>query len=199
MWSGRHHRPTGGTWDKHVCWGDRYQSIDYAASELTIGDLHFRRSDMGYEIQLAMHPRAALGENDKMERDQCVCAKLALVMEWDTQGRPRRISNKGRAMSLATQIRIPESQQAQMLTRACDKPTTNRSAEVFALARDSTSPHHERNFQDINLFLSGAETTTGENAARISDLESVYGRAVGARISLTYTNSAAWGNRRGSE
>ena len=105
MWSERHPRSAGETWDGPVSWGDRYPIIDYNAQELTIGNLHFLRVDMGYEVPMGTQLRTASEAPGKLERNQCVCVHLALGMEWVAQGRPRRIPNKSRVMSLEAQIR----------------------------------------------------------------------------------------------
>ena len=76
MWNERHPRSAGGQPQDHISWGDRYPRIDYSAQELTIGDLAFLCIDMGYELPLSTHLRSALSEPDKLERNQCVCARI---------------------------------------------------------------------------------------------------------------------------
>lgn len=107
-WSERHPRTDGETLARHVGWGDRYPSIDYTAQELPIGNFQFLCVDMGFEPPLGVHLRTALGEPDKIERNQCVCAHLALGMEWVSQGRQRRIPNKSWVVILPAQIRSAE-------------------------------------------------------------------------------------------
>ena len=48
---------------------------------------------------------------------------------------------------------------------------TRHNGKLYSLARDVMTPRHGRNFQYINLFLSGAETTLSEYVVRIFDSE----------------------------
>ena len=113
MWSERRPLTAGGHPALHVSWGDRYPCVDYTAQELAIGNLSFLRIDMGFELPLSTHLRTALNEPDTVERNQCVCAHRALGLEWFGQGKTRRIPEKSRVMSIASQLRGEEYQQAQ--------------------------------------------------------------------------------------
>ena len=93
----------------------------------------------------------------EFERNECVCAHLALGMEWAAQGRPRRIPNKSIVMDLLAQVRSAEFQQAQMFMNIPDKPTMKSGAKLFPLPRDVMSPRHDRNFQVVILYLSDTE------------------------------------------
>ena len=178
IWSARRPRIAGETWDCHVIWGGRYPSMDYAAQELAIGGHHFLRVDMGYDVPLGTKMRTALGEPDKLERNHCVFAHLALGMEWVDQGRPRRIPNKSRVMSLASLIRSAELQQAQMFMKVREKPETKDGSKLFPIAHDVMSSHRGRNFQDVNLALSNTEISVDNRDVRILDLESRHNKTM---------------------
>ena len=113
-----------GKWGVHVGGGDRYDCVDYAARELAVGGLHFLRIDMGYEIPLGKKMRKASGEPDKVEKNQCVCAHLALGLGWGLQGRPKRIPDRTRAKTMATRIRRSEFQQAKSFMGECSFAST---------------------------------------------------------------------------
>ena len=78
MWNERHPRTAGKYWGEHVGWGERYPRIDCVAQELVIGNLHFLRIDMGFELPLVLHLRTALGEQDKLEKNQRARVHLSL-------------------------------------------------------------------------------------------------------------------------
>ena len=167
----RHHRSAGKLWEQKVGWGDRYPRIDYTAQELCIGNLYLLRIDMGYEIPLGVHLRTALGEPDKLEKNQCVCVHMALGIEWITQGRPRRIPDKNMVMIVASQVRSAEYQQSQEFMTRCSQPRSESSAKLFSLAHDVMTASHDRNFQDIHLFLDGLDMGMHRQVVRIFDLE----------------------------
>ena len=131
---------------------ERYPRNDYTAQELPIGQLHFLRIDMGFEIPLGVHLRTALGEPGKIEKNQCVCVHLALGLEWASQGFPRRVPTKSRVMILASQLRKVEYQQAQMFMGKCPWPTTRNGAKIPPIAHDVMTSHHDRGFRDIHVF-----------------------------------------------
>ena len=171
MRMGRKPKVAGSARQQHLGWGGRYPCNDYTAQELSIGDLHFLCIDMGFEIPLGLHLRTASGEPDKIEKNQFVCAHLALGLEWAAQGFPRRVHTKSRVLILASQLRKAEYQQAQLFTEHCPWPTTRSNAKLFSLAHDVMTAHHDRSFQDIQFFWSGAEVGIASRAVHVFDVE----------------------------
>ena len=171
MWNERHPRTAGKQWGRHIRWGELYPRIDYTARELSIGNLHFLRIDMGFELPLGVHLRTALGGPGKVEKNQCICAHLALGLEWPLQGRPRRVPNKSRVSTLASHLRRDEYQQAHDFTSTCNYPSPKMSDKLYSMAHDVMPPNRDRSFQDINLCLSGIVATLSKHVIRVFDLE----------------------------
>ena len=126
---------------------------------------------MGYEIPLGVRIRTAIGEPDKVEKNQCAFAHMALGLEWMAQGRPRRTPDKNRAMTAATQIRSAEYQRAQEFMLGRSQPYSKVTAELFPLAHDVMTSNHDRNFHDTPLFLEGLGLGLHQHVVRIFDLE----------------------------
>ena len=171
MWSARHPREAGRIHEQAVGWGGRYPCIDYVAQELPIGNIHFSRVDMGYEIPLSLHLRTALGEPGKVEKNQCACVPLALGMEWMAQGRRRGITDKTRVTTLDAQLRSAEYQKAQEFMTRCTRPYSKITAKLFSLAHDVMPPNVDRNSHGFHLFFAGMELTLHKHAVRVFDLE----------------------------
>ena len=95
---------------------------------------------MGFEIPLGAQLRTALGEPGNIEKNQCVCVHLALGLEWLAQGKPRRVPNKARVMTIATQLRRAEFQQAQEFMDVCPAPWSKITDKLYSLARDVMTP-----------------------------------------------------------
>ena len=86
-------------------------------------------------------------------------------------GAPCRVPSKSRAVTLCSQLRRSEYQQASDFTTGCRYPATKISAILFSLAHDAMSPNHDQSFRDINFFLSGPGATLGKHAVRVFDTE----------------------------
>ena len=136
-----------------------------------LGNWYLICVDLGFALPLGADLRTASGEPGKIVRNQRVGVHLAMGVEWVSQGRPRRIPNKLRAMSLDAKSRSAETHQSRICMDVCDKPMTRNNADLYSLARDVTTLHHDLNFQDINLFLCDSETAITKYIVRILDLE----------------------------
>ena len=100
-----------------------------------------------------------------------MCVHLALGLEWMAQGRPRRIPDKNRVATVATQIRSDEYQQAQEFTKGRSRSRSETTSKLFSLAHGVMTSNRDRNFQDIHLFLEGLDLSLHHHVVRIFDLE----------------------------
>ena len=89
-----------------------------------------------------------------MERNQCVVLHLAAAYEWVLQGCPRRPPSLSRVHTVGMQLRQSEYQQASECMVTSAPPSCMRDYEVASSAHDVLSAHHDRGFEDLDLFFS---------------------------------------------
>ena len=123
---------------------------------ISVGDLHWMSIDFGENLPLGGKLRTALSEADKVERNQCVVLHMAAAYEWVPQGRPRMPSAMSRVHAIGTQLRQAEFQQAADSMAAARPPISLRDHEVASAAHDVLSGHHDRGFEDMDLFFSAS-------------------------------------------
>ena len=126
--------------------------VDYSSQSLSIGNLFWTGIDFGETSHLGNKPRAALSEPGKSERNQCVILHLAAAYEWVLQGCPRRPPALSRVRTVGAQIRQEEYQQSLLFMESAPEPSTLRDFELSSSAHDALSAHHDRSFEDLNLF-----------------------------------------------
>ena len=130
--------------------------IDYTSQLISVGDLNWLVIDFGENLPLGDKLRMALSEGGKIERNQRVVLHLAAAYEWVLQGWPRRPPSLSRIQTSGAQLRQAEFQQASGCMSVSHGPTSVREFEVASSAHDVLSEHHDRSFEDPDLFFNAS-------------------------------------------
>ena len=166
----------------------RYPRIGYSDRELSIGILHFSAStwDLNFQYRKplngVMRPRDCGGES--------ACWNIALGLGRLGQNRRKQTPNKTRVMARASQLRREEYQQAQKFTEQRTYPQAKMEAILYSIPRDTTSPRHAPNFQDINLPLDSTREWSRERLHMVFVLTGVGGATRAAGYQFGPTNSS---------
>ena len=81
------------------------QRIDYTATPLQIGTLHFSVIDMGYVFTLAASTQKALRTPNRMRNNQCATSRLSDVGEFNCRECPKRTPIKSRVEAIVSHFR----------------------------------------------------------------------------------------------
>ena len=120
-----------------------------------LGQYRFRRKSVygGGGLRMVM------AGSDKTERDQRGVIHLAAEYARVLQGCPRIPPASTRVQTVGVQLRQHEYQSALLFARQLKTPSTQRGYGMISAAHDALSPHHDRGFEDIQLFFSSLRKT----------------------------------------
>ena len=139
---------------------------------MRIGDLYYSSIDLGESITAPPQLQNALGLPGQTEFNQCVLLHLAAAYEWKEQKCSKKVPNRTRVDSLATQLHLAEYQQASQCVSMIMKPHTQGEDEIWSQAQDVMTPNHDRQLRGLPLFLQQRLAHIKEMTLRIIDIDS---------------------------